>query len=115
MYAIMKSCLLRLLGIIIKPNKPQPHQMRMSYLLCVASFLFTVSPTAISALYMYTYRGYNYTEIFGDTYDTSMFLRGELVLESALESNLTSTPINPILFSFFDGVNTLNEANTRIN
>lgn len=85
-----------------------------SYVFALFGFLFL---TPVSASVIYSYTGNQYVRV-GDefstesAYDTSMFVTGYMELENKLAPNLeTGLSIAPISFSFFDGVNTIDETN----
>jgi hypothetical protein len=77
--------------------------------------LLFVNATA-NASFVYSYTGNNYTNfsgISGGVYDASMFVSGTFELGTALAPNLSSYSINPLTFSFNDGINTVTQANTN--
>ncbi|BCS35876.1 hypothetical protein TBR22_A51110 [Luteitalea sp. TBR-22] len=80
--------------------------------------LSLLSAAPAQAAVIYTYTGPLFTSISGlgvapDPYTTADRVTGSFTMAAALGPNLGPwTPVTPLSFSFFDGVNTLTDLNT---
>jgi hypothetical protein len=66
--------------------------------------LVGVAPASASVVYTYT--GKNFTMVTSP-YTTSDAATGSITLINALPDNLSNTPVNPLAFSFSDGIHTV--------
>ena len=60
-----------------------------------------------NASVIYTYTGHNFNSFTGSTFDASMSVTGYIELAVLLDPNLVDENVNPLSYSFTDGVSTI--------
>ena len=71
------------------------------------SIVFWLMAFNVNASVIYYYTGNNFDSFTGGMYDSSMSVSGYIELDDFLAPNLVNQNINPLSYSFTDGVSTL--------
>lgn len=79
----------------------------MNILKPILTIALSIITFSSSASVIYTYTGNNFNSFTGSTFDSSMSVSGYIELNEFLAPNLINQSVNPLSYSFTDGVSTL--------